>query len=281
MTSASRSSGFTSAGAAWIADRFNLEQLKQFTNGWTGAEIEQCVVSALTKARLADREVTEQDLMNVAVKHRPAVADHEGADQPHSQLGVRARRARVPASGWKIGMSGPIHYNLDKSLPSLDSSAASDILKWAIATHGDSFAIGTSFQKEGMVMVDMASRISPDVRVFTLDTGRLPEETHQMIHTVRERYGIAVEVVSPDPAEVERMVSEHGRNLFYESVENRRLCCEIRKVRPLAAQAARTAGLGHRPAPRAVGNARGSCPKWRRSMAGCASARWRIGPPRR
>ena len=105
-------------------------------------------------------------------------------------------------------------------------------MKWAITTHGDSFAIATSFQKEGMVVVDLASRVSPDVRVFTLDTGRLPEETHGMIQTVRERYGITVEVVSPDPAEVERMVSERGRDLFYESVENRRLCCEIRKVRP-------------------------------------------------
>jgi len=50
---------------------FNFEQLTQFTVGWTGAEIEQCVISALTKARLADREVTEQDLINVAVKSIP------------------------------------------------------------------------------------------------------------------------------------------------------------------------------------------------------------------
>jgi SpoVK/Ycf46/Vps4 family AAA+-type ATPase len=50
---------------------FNFEQLTKFTNGWTGAEIEQCVISALTKARLAEREVTEQDLINVAVKLVP------------------------------------------------------------------------------------------------------------------------------------------------------------------------------------------------------------------
>lgn len=115
----------------------------------------------------------------------------------------------------------------------MESLPALDILKWAVATYGSSFAIGTSFQKEGMVVVDLASRIAPDVRVFTLDTGRLPEETHEMIQKVRKRYGINVEVVSPDPLEVERMVSEHGRDLFYESIENRRLCCEIRKVRPL------------------------------------------------
>ena len=93
--------------------------------------------------------------------------------------------------------------------------------------------MATSFQKEGMVIVDLAAAIRLNPRVFTLDTGRLPEETIEMIETVRKRYGIAVERVMPDAAEVETMVAKHGRDLFYESVENRVLCCEIRKVRPL------------------------------------------------
>ncbi len=83
-----------------------------------------------------------------------------------------------------------------------------------------------------MVIVDMASRLAPAVRVFTLDTGRLPEETYRMMETVRERYGTAVEVVFPDSGDVERLVSERGPNLFYESIEGRRSCCEARKVRP-------------------------------------------------
>jgi len=115
----------------------------------------------------------------------------------------------------------------------LKSAPAIEILNWAITTHGKEFAIATSFQKEGMVILDMASRIAPDVRAFTLETGRLPEETLRMIDIVRERYGIVVEAVRPDPAEVEQMIAERGRDLFYESVENRRLCCEVRKVRPL------------------------------------------------
>jgi phosphoadenosine phosphosulfate reductase len=114
----------------------------------------------------------------------------------------------------------------------LEASSASEILAWATATFGHAFAIATSFQKEGMVIVDIAWRIGPPVRVFTLDTGRLPEETYSMIETVRERYGIAVEVVFPDSGEVERMVSERGPNLFYESLDSRRRCCEVRKVRP-------------------------------------------------
>jgi len=111
-------------------------------------------------------------------------------------------------------------------------SSAAEILAWAMATFGDAFAIATSFQKEGMAIVDIASRLGSPVRVFTLDTGRLPEETYRMMETVRERYGIAVEAVFPDSGELERMVAERGPNLFYDSLESRRLCCEVRKVRP-------------------------------------------------
>jgi len=99
---------------------------------------------------------------------------------------------------------------------------------------GRAFGIATSFQKEGMVIVDLASRISSEVRVFTLDTGRLPEQTYEMMETVRERYGITVEVVAPKSEEVEGMVTAHGPNLFFNSLEARHMCCEVRKVRPLA-----------------------------------------------
>jgi phosphoadenylyl-sulfate reductase (thioredoxin) len=69
--------------------------------------------------------------------------------------------------------------------------------------------------------------------VITLDTGRLPEETYTMIEMVRQRYGLEVEMVLPETSEVERMVQQHGPNLFYGSVPERKLCCHIRKVRPL------------------------------------------------
>ena len=85
-----------------------------------------------------------------------------------------------------------------------------------------------------MVIVDLASRITSGVRVFTLDTGRLPDETYQMMETVRQRYGITVEVLFPERVEVERLVTIHGPNLFYQSVPGRERCCEVRKVRPLA-----------------------------------------------
>jgi phosphoadenylyl-sulfate reductase (thioredoxin) len=118
-------------------------------------------------------------------------------------------------------------------LPDFTDATAPEILHWALHTYHQNFAIATSFQKEGMVIVDLASRISKDVRVFTLDTGRLPDETYQMMQLVRQRYGIQVEIVFPDRAEVEQLVTLHGPNLFYESVPGRERCCDIRKVRPL------------------------------------------------
>ena len=118
-------------------------------------------------------------------------------------------------------------------MPDQESSSAPELLAWAIERYGGDFAIATSFQKEGMVVADMAWRIEPTVRLFTLDTGRLPEETHAMIETVRERYGIRVEVVLPDAAEVAAMVADGGPNLFYRDPQLRALCCEVRKVRPL------------------------------------------------
>jgi phosphoadenosine phosphosulfate reductase len=107
------------------------------------------------------------------------------------------------------------------------------VLQWAYETFSR-VAIVASFQAESSVLIDMASRIRKDVTVLTLDTGRLPQATHDMIDRVRDRYAIDVQVVAPEAAEIEQMVGSHGVNLFYKSVENRRLCCDVRKSRPLA-----------------------------------------------
>jgi phosphoadenosine phosphosulfate reductase len=117
-------------------------------------------------------------------------------------------------------------------IPPPDDSAE-QILRWAIETNGREFAISTSYQEECMVLVDMAARISPDVRMITLDTGRLPQETYDLIEDVRGRYGVDVELVAPETEEVETMMRRFGPNLFYRSVAYRSLCCHIRKVRPL------------------------------------------------
>src|SRR5258708_1359759 len=106
------------------------------------------------------------------------------------------------------------------------------VLRWAFASF-PRLVIVASFQAESSVLIDMASRIRSDVAVLTLDTGRLPQETHDMIDRVRDRYAIEVQVVAPDPEEVRQMVALNGTNLFYQSAELRRLCCGVRKSRPL------------------------------------------------
>ena len=95
------------------------------------------------------------------------------------------------------------------------------------------FSVVASLQAESSVIIDLVSKIRPDFRVLTLDTGRLPQETHDMIDRVRERYQIEIDVLHPDAAEVRQMVGAHGRNLFLQSPDLRRQCCDVRKTRPL------------------------------------------------
>ena len=79
----------------------------------------------------------------------------------------------------------------------------------------------------------MFARINPEARIFTLDTGRLHSHTYDVMDRTREKYGISIEVLFPDTAEVEEMVKDRGINLFRKSIENRRLCCKVRKTNPL------------------------------------------------
>jgi thioredoxin-dependent adenylylsulfate APS reductase len=107
------------------------------------------------------------------------------------------------------------------------------ILRWAFETF-QRVALVASFQAESSVLIDMSAHITPSLNVLTLDTGRLPQETHDMFDRVRDRYGIEVEVVTPDPGDLRDLVARHGTNLFRQSPELRRLCCDVRKSRPLA-----------------------------------------------
>jgi thioredoxin-dependent adenylylsulfate APS reductase len=114
-----------------------------------------------------------------------------------------------------------------------EHASAEEVLAWALESFRPRIAISLAGGLDGMVVLDIASRIDPGVRAFTLDTGRLPAETYALFERVRERYGVNVEFVFPDQQEVEELVTQHGPNLMYRSVDLRLGCCEIRKVRPL------------------------------------------------
>jgi thioredoxin-dependent adenylylsulfate APS reductase len=126
----------------------------------------------------------------------------------------------------------------DPALPAIPANVetldAVDVLRRALDALGpERIALSGSFGPEDIVILDLLTEIVPRPRVFTLDTGRLPEETHALIERVRERFEVDVEVFAPDTAQVEAMVSERGPNLFYRSLDDRQRCCHVRKVVPL------------------------------------------------
>ncbi len=116
-----------------------------------------------------------------------------------------------------------------------DDAAPEDILRWGMDTFAPRIALSASFgSPEGLVLLDMMHKIDPArTRVFTIDTGRLHQETYDLMDRVRTRYEVEVELYFPRAESVEAMVRQHGPNLFYDAVELRRKCCGIRKVEPL------------------------------------------------
>lgn len=116
----------------------------------------------------------------------------------------------------------------------LESKPAHEILKWGFKKYGDKMVLGSSFGAEDVVLIDMMCNINRNLtRVFTLDTGRLNQETYDLIDKVRKKYDIKVDVYFPNASDVEEMVANKGMNLMYDSVENRKLCCNLRKIEPL------------------------------------------------
>jgi phosphoadenosine phosphosulfate reductase len=90
-----------------------------------------------------------------------------------------------------------------------------------------------SLGAEDMVLTDLIAKYQPDIAMFSLDTGRLPQETYDLMQAVRERYSVPLQIYFPDSSQVEDFVALNGVNGFYDSVENRKACCHIRKVQPL------------------------------------------------
>ncbi|MFH0893226.1 MAG: phosphoadenylyl-sulfate reductase [Bacteroidota bacterium] len=105
-----------------------------------------------------------------------------------------------------------------------------EILSFAANTIKDRLVFASSLGAEDQVIVSMISQLKLKIHVFTLDTGRLFPETLQLLDRTITSLNIPIQVYFPDQAEVEEMVNKKGINLFYDSVENRKLCCRIRKV---------------------------------------------------
>ncbi|MDD4226014.1 MAG: phosphoadenylyl-sulfate reductase [Mariniphaga sp.] len=98
---------------------------------------------------------------------------------------------------------------------------------------GGKIVFTTSFGYEDQVIVDMIFRGNVPVQVVTLDTGRMFEETYKVFRSTQEKYGKPIHVYFPPTEEVEKLMTKKGPFSFYESIENRKECCYIRKVIPL------------------------------------------------
>ncbi len=126
-----------------------------------------------------------------------------------------------------------LQTDIDSAAAQLKNKTPQEVLTWALGNY-PKIALASSFGAEDVVLIDMMAKIDPQAHVFTLDTGRLNSETYEVIAKVQQKYPqLQLQIMFPQAEAVEEMVSKKGINLFYDSVENRKQCCYIRKVEPL------------------------------------------------
>jgi len=115
-----------------------------------------------------------------------------------------------------------------------DGMPTPDVIRLALGSMNGGAVFTTSFGAEDQAITHMLAEHQFPVDVITLDTGRLFNETLETFDRTALRYGLSIKIMFPESAEVEAYVNAHGPNAFYESVELRKNCCNIRKVKPLA-----------------------------------------------
>lgn len=112
-------------------------------------------------------------------------------------------------------------------------ASTAEILEYFLQTYSNKIALSSSFGAEDQVLTHMLLSMNKNAKIFTLDTGRLPYETYSVMDSTNLKYGIKVDVYFPDANDVEDLYKKQGINGFYESIENRKTCCHIRKIKPL------------------------------------------------
>ena len=115
----------------------------------------------------------------------------------------------------------------------LAGKSAEEVIKWFLQDFDGKVAFSTSLGAEDQIITQMIASIDTSAHIFTLDTGRLFPESYDLIDLTTKKYGINIRIMFPDATRVEEMVNSHGINLFYDSIESRKLCCHIRKIEPL------------------------------------------------
>ena len=127
-----------------------------------------------------------------------------------------------------------LHDKIEQLKVKIKDLKAQEIIALAFHEFGNRINFASSLGEEDQVITDMIAKSAPKMEIFTLDTGRLFQETYDLLAKTQKRYKLNIKIYYPKTDAVENMVQKKGINLFYESVENRKLCCGIRKVEPLS-----------------------------------------------
>jgi len=115
----------------------------------------------------------------------------------------------------------------------LQGKSTEEVITYFLSNYPGKVTLGSSLGAEDQVLLDIMSKCCTDFSVFTLDTGRLFPETYDLIDRTNKKYSMAIKLFFPDSGQVEEMINSKGINLFYDSIENRKLCCHVRKIEPL------------------------------------------------
>ena len=115
----------------------------------------------------------------------------------------------------------------------LETKSAEELIQWTMDQYGLKAGLACSFGMEDMVLINMIAKLKGPITIFTLDTGRLHEETYEIMERVRSHYGLEIKTYFPDSGQVEKLVRGKGFFSFKESIENRKECCAVRKIEPL------------------------------------------------
>ena len=126
-------------------------------------------------------------------------------------------------------MSLELIKNIEEKILSLNTI---DLIKYILENHKN-VALSSSLGAEDQVLTDMIFKIDKNSKVFTLDTGRLHSETYKVMDETNLKYGVKLEVFFPKFEDVEKLYLAQGVNGHFESIDNRKNCCNIRKIEPL------------------------------------------------
>lgn len=127
-----------------------------------------------------------------------------------------------------------MNKELIKSLnDAIKGKNSEDIITFFLEKYAGKIAFASSMGVEDQLITHLIANINKPVYIFTLDTGRLFPETFDLIDKTQKRYKVDLKIYFPDSSGVQNMVNASGIDLFYESIENRKQCCNIRKTEPL------------------------------------------------